>query len=109
MVGRGAAPDRVSAQVGRSGGARTPGLAYVPLGALLTLSVAATATAGAIALDGLPDGALGLIFVLLGLLGIRPDSMVVASAAWLLAARISLLVLVGTVIGLFVAGRRNAP
>jgi hypothetical protein len=82
---------------------------YVPLGALLTLSVAATATAGAIALDGLPDGALGMIFVVLGVFGVRPDSVVVASAGWLLAARVSLLLLVGTVIGLFIAGRRNAP
>ena len=50
-----------------------------------------------------------MIFVLLGVFGVRPDSVVVASAGWLLAARLSLLVLVGAVIGLFVAGRRNAP
>ena len=79
---------------------------YVPLSALLILSLVAAAGAGAVALDGLPDGGLGLVFMIIALFGVRPQGVVVAAPGWLLAARIASLVLVGVLVALFAVGRR---
>jgi hypothetical protein len=79
---------------------------YVPLGALLVRSLAAVGTCTGVAFDGLPTGPFGLALAALGLVGIRPDWVVVAHPAWLLGARLSALVLVLVVVGFVVQGRR---
>ena len=89
--------------------ARSPGLAPCSARALLTLPVVATAPAGAIVCDGLPDDGLGLIFLLLGLVGVRSDPVAVASAVGCWPRGSPNSCCFGTVIGLFVAGRRTAP
>ena len=81
---------------------------YAALTALLVLALVALGTCAAVAFDGLPSGPLGLVFALLGLAGIRPTFVVVAHPAWLLAARASVLVLVGVATGFVVQRRRSA-
>lgn len=74
--------------------------AAVPLAALLVLALVALGICSAAAFDGLPAGPLGLGFALLGLAGIRPEPVVVAHHGWLLAARLSLLVVVVVLVAL---------
>ena len=82
--------------------------AYVPLGALLVLSLVGAASCSAVAFDGLPTGGLGVAFALLGLLGVRPGSITVAHPGWLLAARVAAATLALVVAGLVWAGRQPA-
>ena len=85
-----------------------PVSAYVPLGALLVLAITGLALGGAFALAGLPDDAVGLIFLLAGVVGLAPPGVTVVSAGALLVARLSGVVVVGCAVGLWITGKRTA-
>ena len=85
---------------------------YGPGAAAVVLSITVFSTGGALALDGVPDTEVGLLWLVAGVAGLLLPGVTVASPGWLLVARLGGIGIVASGIAVAVAAkrvRRGAP
>ena len=85
---------------------------YGPGAAGVVLSITVFSTGGALALDGVPDTEVGLLWVVAGVVGLLLPGVTVASPGWLLVARLGGIGIVASGVAIAIAAkrvRRGAP